>query len=1151
MPTQKGFAVEKGRRIEMKYPKILIYILLMLFLSGLPPIIAETPAAVNSKTENQEKDSKIELAEQWCRKGNTYCSIRKEDYMAAIECYRKAVQLNPFEIRYIIRMATAYRDDKKFNEAQKLLKEALIKFPQRKDRRKLHWELADVHYFWAGNLRRKRDYTGAITHYETAYTFGRFCWHRNTVLFLYDMAGVYSILDKKHKALEVYEKALHMADKSMKGNILNQIGVLHFRLGQNHKALETFRKAFMSYQAAGYWSGVAATQSNMGRVYSSLGRKREALRYYGSALIMYRKVGKWNEEARTLKNIAHVWEDLGNKQEALKYFEEALKIRRVVGEQARRGKPPDKIKVTVSTFFREKAFVHEEALPFDHSGNRSREANALNSAGGVSNALIDKRKALEYLKKSLSINQALGDRKEEARTLNEIGGVYVSLGHYQEALEYYAKSLSINQALGDRKGESSALNGIGLVYSSLGQKQEALGYYEKALSIDRSAGNRTGEATLLNNIGLVYSSLGQKQKALEYYEKALLINRSAGNRTGEATLLNNIGLVYFSLGQRQKALKYCEKALSVSRALDDLESEANTFENLMILWGISKKSRLAIFFGKQSVNFYQILRANISGLDKKLKRNYIISKKDAYRKLSDLLIIEGRLLEAQQVLGMLKEEEYFNFTREDRTAATALSGQVDYTEFENQWLEKYNNFMKKFSTIKNEYNLWKLKKDKNEYEKKRMEEFEREMKKISKQYEAFLTQLKDDFDKHEKEIKAGKIDPDTLAQQASVLQETLNYLDEKEGGRHAALHYLVYKGRISVILTTPSGQLVKQTEIDEKKFNEMVMAYRNFMMEAGRGIHRIKPPNNRETIIIKKIKSYEKDFYDFIFKTVDEELKKYGTTNMVVSLDGVLRYLPLGALWDGESYLFQRYRIAVVTPSSLKNIKDKPEKKKKILGLGASRGSQEFSPLPNVPAEIRFIVKDEENGYYGLIKGKAFIDEDFTKEIMIEQLKQVRYPLVHIASHFKFSPGDETKNHLLLGDGTTMKLSEIRRMGKLFDNVKLLVLSACQTGVGGNGEEIDGFGELAQQSGAKSVVASLWPVADESTKDLMLTFYAKLKEGKVTSKIEALRQAQLELAGLEDLLAKGKNKTHQSNRQKTEYSHPYYWGPFIMMGNWR
>ena len=216
--------------------------------------------------------------------------------------------------------------------------------------------------------------------------------------------------------------------------------------------------------------------------------------------------------------------------------------------------------------------------------------------------------------------------------------------------------------------------------------------------------------------------------------------------------------------------------------------------------------------------------------------------------------------------------------------------------------------------------------------------------------------------------------------------------------------------------------------------------------------------------------------------------------------------------------------------------------------MGARRGGHGFKRLPHVRKEIQAIVNDKEKGYNGLIQGKAFIDHDFTKNTMLKELEKKDYPLVHISSHFKFSPGDETKKNLLLGDGNIMKLSEIRRMGKLFDNVKLLVLSACQTGVGGNGEEIDGFGELAQQSGAKSVVATLWKVRDKSTKELMVKFYQVLKEGKVTSKIEALRKAQLELAGLEDLIGKNKNKPV---RKKTQYSHPYYGGPFIMIGNWR
>jgi CHAT domain-containing protein len=172
---------------------------------------------------------------------------------------------------------------------------------------------------------------------------------------------------------------------------------------------------------------------------------------------------------------------------------------------------------------------------------------------------------------------------------------------------------------------------------------------------------------------------------------------------------------------------------------------------------------------------------------------------------------------------------------------------------------------------------------------------------------------------------------------------------------------------------------------------------------------------------------------------------------------------------------------------------------------------------------------------------------------MINRLKNFSYPLVHIASHFKFSPGDETKNQLLLSDGTTMSLSDIRKEknGKLFSDVKLLVLSACQTGMGGNGEEIDGFGRLARQCGAGSVIASLWSVDDESTKELMVKFYSLLKEKKVTSKIEALRLAQLELAGLEDMINKSKAGAPTASARKKDSSNPYYWAPFIMMGDWR
>src|SRR2546422_10263014 len=132
---------------------------------------------------------------------------------------------------------------------------------------------------------------------------------------------------------------------------------------------------------------------------------------------------------------------------------------------------------------------------------------------------------------------------------------------------------------------------------------------------------------------------------------------------------------------------------------------------------------------------------------------------------------------------------------------------------------------------------------------------------------------------------------------------------------------------------------------------------------------------------------------------------------------------------------------------------------------------------------------------------------------MLTELRR-QHKVVHIASHFQFQPGNETNSALLLGDGSFLSLAQIKSLPNVFGGVELLTLSACNTATGGsgaNGKEVEGFGVLAQRQGAKAVVASLWPVADRSTKLLMQEFY-RLREAKgSTTKIEALRQAQIEL----------------------------------------
>ena len=253
---------------------------------------------------------------------------------------------------------------------------------------------------------------------------------------------------------------------------------------------------------------------------------------------------------------------------------------------------------------------------------------------------------------------------------------------------------------------------------------------------------------------------------------------------------------------------------------------------------------------------------------------------------------------------------------------------------------------------------------------------------------------------------------------------------------------------------------------------------------------------------------------------------------MMLSLNGALRHLPFSALHDGKQYLVNRWNLPMYSSVTRNKLRDSVSAEWQAAGLGVTRAWPEFKPLPGVRAEIGAIVKTAAGG---LMPGEVYLDAAFTAA-RFKDVSQRKFPLIHVASHFRFSGGTEVNSFLLLGDGERLTLGDIRKQNYRFDNVDLLTLAACETGRGGGfdeqGMEIDGFGVLAQRQGAKAVLATLWTVADESTATLMADLYRRRQSDSLT-KIEALRQAQTAMM------------------LRTKYAHPYYWAPFILMGNWK
>jgi CHAT domain-containing protein len=386
-----------------------------------------------------------------------------------------------------------------------------------------------------------------------------------------------------------------------------------------------------------------------------------------------------------------------------------------------------------------------------------------------------------------------------------------------------------------------------------------------------------------------------------------------------------------------------------------------------------------------------------------------------------------------------------------------------------------------------------------------------------------------------------KINPE-LASLVSINPLKANEIQMLLDGETALIEYFIGMESRFIFLITKEKIMAMPLEIDSKKLFQKV---REFRVRAVEGI----------TLDRLLSKIYERpllELYEILIQPIEKEI--FGKRNLIIVPHGMLHYLPFQALLSRDrKYLIESFSISYLPSATVLKYARAKNKGNHVDLFAAGNPNTGLTPLPAAELEVKEVSAIFE-------KKLVLTGQQATKTSVKSQ--GPRYDLMLLSTHGEMIESNPLKSNLRF---TPSERNDGRlTVSEIFDmeiKANLVTLSACETalvkGETGDfpqGDDLVGLSRAFIHAGAPSVVASLWKVSDDSTVQLMRNFYHNLKS---MPKAEALRKAQMDLmkstvrftvtragGGLIQPAQKGSEET-------IECSHPFFWAPFILLGDWR
>ncbi|MGB0561824.1 MAG: CHAT domain-containing tetratricopeptide repeat protein [Spirulinaceae cyanobacterium] len=784
---------------------------------------------------------------------------------------------------------------------------------------------------------------------------------------------------------------------------------------------------------------------------------------------------------------------------------------------------------------------------YRNQGDHFSEAQTLSSLAELYEIRGDYEMALQTQEQALELWQAQTYRSGEALSLNHLGRLAQTLGEPERAIEYYEATLAIVRAVENRAGEAAALNNLGQVYDGQGKTEEAIAHYQNALEIWQDLGDRRNQAAALNNLGYAQLATAPDPAKLQL-EQALKLWQAVGDPRGEASSLSNLGVLLAEQEDYRAAQTYQEQALKLRQTTGDRLKEALTYYRLAQVKRAQNQPQSALKDIRAAIAIVETLRTRIERQE--LRTSFFATQQDYYEFYIDLLME----LESEQP-GQGYQAKALQASESARARSlldVLVAANADIRKgVSPQLLEREQAIAAQLDAAeKRRIALFAA--QANASQNNTDPGGSRSLDTLAVALSQEIGQLLSEYEQVQSNIRLTSPQYAALTQPRplTALQIQRQVLDDET----VLLEYFLGRDRSYLWVVTPTG-ITSYTLPGEAEITRDV---RRVYRQLGRAT----PPD--------RLLSRLAPLSEMLLAPAADKIQD---KRLLIVADGILNYLPFAALQDPDQLdasdynpLIQDHEIVMLPSASTLDILrreqgDRPSAPQQlailadpVFGLDDERvktkvGTGVYIPtsLARAAAEANVVLsrlpftRQEAEAIAALFDPQKTITALGTKanRSFVTNPELNQYQIVHFATHGLLNSTTPELSGLALSlvDAQGDPQNGFLRFHEIFNldlNAELVVLSACQTGVGPvvRGEGAISLTRGFMYAGAERVLVSLWNVDDEGTARLMEQFYQEmLQEGLAPA--AALRAAQQKLASSE------------------QWRSPYYWAAFTIQGEWQ